>query len=148
MKKILLFLTFALTTIMYAQLEIVSVTPGNNTTNVPLKTTVTITFNKAISLDAFQPFGNVFTNINVEGEPSLINDSKTISMEVTLDSNTTYFTCISTCKALDGSTLTSPFITYFTTAASFPPYSISGTVLSGTTGVSPENAFVGIGRFN
>lgn len=148
MKKILPLLMVMITSVLYAQLEIVSVTPANNATNVPLKTTVTITFNKAVSLDAFEPLGNVFTNINVEGEPSLINDSKTISMEVTLDSNTTYFTCISTCKALDGSTLTSPFITYFTTAASFPPYSISGTVLSGTTGVSPENAFVGIGRFN
>lgn len=135
---------FGLVNILIAQVSIVSTSPQNNATNVPLNPTITITFNKAINQNFMDLNQHVFTNIDSSDEPTFSEDLKIMTVHAVLKPNKTYFVAFLYLKGLDGSILASPEIFYFTTGTSFPTLSISGTVHSGATEVSPENAVVGI----
>jgi hypothetical protein len=84
------------------------------------------------------------SNIKNTGSEYYSADAKTLNVGVQLESNTAYFVAIFSAKGKDGSTLKSPFVYYFTTGSSFPSITVSGTVSSGTTGVSPQNSIVGL----
>ncbi|MBP6673215.1 MAG: T9SS type A sorting domain-containing protein [Bacteroidetes bacterium] len=65
-----------------------------------------------------------------------------------LKANQSYFIAFIFVKAKSGALLAAPFVTYFTTAADFPAYSVSGMILSGSTGVSPEGSAVALASEN
>jgi hypothetical protein len=131
------------------QVTIVSTSPTNGQTNVPLTTTITITFSTPIDTNATkQAHDFAFANIHSGGEPYFSSDGTQFIANVQLDANTAYFIMFVYVKALNGSTLASPHVFYFTTGSTFPSNSVSGTVLPGETGVSPENAIVGLNAFD
>ena len=141
-------LYLVLTTCAVAQLTIVSTYPANNATNVPLNITLSTTFNTAVDTTTFAWNQSVFSNIDSSGKPYFSPDGKTVSTDVYLKANTMYFAAIIYAKGRDDSKLQAPGVMYFTTGAAFPPYSVSGTVFSGSTGVSPQNSIVGISKIS
>ncbi|MBI3003995.1 MAG: T9SS type A sorting domain-containing protein [Ignavibacteriales bacterium] len=145
--RLLPLLALAATTM--AQVSIVSTSPTNNQTNVALSTTITITFNTALDTNAIKMQEDfAFTNIQSPEEPYYSSDATQFKANVQLQSNTAYFIAFMYAKALNGSTMASPYVFYFTTGSSFPSTTVSGTVSSGTTGVSPENGVIGLNTFD
>lgn len=137
--------------LIFAPLSIVSTVPANGAKNVPLTTTITITFSEPVDTSTMNQMKDaVFSNIqDSTTQPYYSADGKTfIASNVHLNSNTAYFVLFSFAKGWDGSKLASPYVFYFTTGSSFPSDSVSGTVVSGSTGVSPQNAFVGLANSN
>jgi len=149
MKKRYNILLLLLPVSLMAQFAVISTTPANNAKNVPLSTTVSITFNEAI--DTAYVEGNdeaVFSNIDSITAEGFSQDLKTMYADVVLKPNTTYFVAFIHMKAKSGAAITTPYVFYFTTGSDFPPFTVSGTVSSGSTGVSPEGAIVGLATAN
>jgi hypothetical protein len=146
MKKFFTLLLLVIPSIMFSQFTVVSTLPANNATNVPLQTTISITFSEALDTNAMNSEEIWFSNVDFEDVVSYgySADLKTNFGVYNLQPNTSYFIAFTYAKALSGATITTPFVYYFTTGPSFPPYSVSGTLVSGTTGVSPANAIVGL----
>lgn len=140
-----LYMLFILTSFSLAdaQLTIQSSTPANNDMNVPLTTSLSITFSAA--LDTTYPFGpdnGIFWTIENASAPHYSGDRRTVTFDVVLSLNQTYVVGIYDGHAAGGGTLQTPYGLVFTTGSSFPPYTVSGNVFSGITGVSPANALV------
>ncbi|MHB1049245.1 MAG: Ig-like domain-containing protein [Bacteroidota bacterium] len=133
-------------TFMSFELNVVSTLPANNAVNVPLQTTLSITFDQALDTMSMDNEGVFFTNINFDDivSPEFSSDGKTSSAVVNLQPNTSYFFALMYARSTMGAKLTSPFVFYFTTGSSFPTATVSGTVVSGTSGVTPEDAVVGL----
>jgi len=126
-------------------LTVVSTSPVNNAINVPLQTVLSITFSSALDTVVMKIMKDSrLSNIKNTGSEYYSADAKTLNVGVQLESNTAYFVAIFSAKGKNGSTLKSPFVYYFTTGSSFPSITVSGTVSSGTTGVSPQNSIVGL----
>lgn len=142
MKYIITFLLFS-TLPLFAQVTVVSTTPANNATNVPLSTTLSITFNKAVDTTGLKGQDWVFSNID-SGDVYFNAAATILYATPQLDTNKAYFVAVLFARGQDGSTLTSPQVFYFTTGSAFPSTTVSGTVSSGATGVSPENAIVAL----
>lgn len=140
------YLYLALAAPAVAQLTIVSTSPTNNATNVSLNTVLSTTFSSAVDTTSFVYNQSVYSNIDSTGDAYYSADGKTVYTPIFLKANTMYFGAITYAKAKDGSTLESPYVMYFTTGSTFPPYSVSGTVLSGSTGVSPQNSIVALSK--
>ncbi|MFA6470158.1 MAG: Ig-like domain-containing protein [Bacteroidota bacterium] len=129
--------------------DIVSVTPANLTTNVPLNTTISITFSEPIDTMAMmEREDSWFSNIDSMVSYGYTDNGKTSYANVVLKPNTTYFMAFMYMKASSGSAITTPQIFYFTTAPAFETTTVSGTVSSGSTGVSPEGAIVGLAKID
>ena len=129
--------------------DIVSVSPANLSTNVPQNTTVSITFSEPIDTAAMmQSEDGVFSNIDSMVSYGFSDNGKTAWSTHALKPNTTYFIAFMYVRARSGATITSPHIYYFTTGAALEPYSVSGTVSSGSTGVSPAGAVVGLAKID
>ncbi len=145
MKRVLLFLVLAIvaSTTAPAQLTITSTVPTDNATSVAAATTISITFSAAIdsSILAY-PDRGVFTNVDTIQVIGLSPDNRTISYSAHLTPGRAHYIVYYYVKAASGAALTAPYIFYFTTAASFPAPSVSGTVLAGTSGVDPANCLV------
>lgn len=152
MKHIFLsFLTVVVPLLAMAQFSVVSVQPANLSKNVPLNTTISMTFSEELDTntfkeDAAETFYSNITNSNTTTIYS--NGNKTISTTVVLEPNTSYFVAFIYVKAKSGATITTPHVFYFTTGADFAPYSVSGTVLPGSTGIAAEGGIVGLAREN
>ncbi len=147
MKNHLLLLLFALMPCgVYAQLAVVSTQPASNAKNVPLSTTISVTFSEALDTLVLNQNRQQtwYTNLDSVISHGYSADMKTMSVNVVLKPNHAYFLAFTFVKAKSGAVLSTPFTTYFTTGSDFPPYSVSGTVSSGSTGVSPVNAIVGV----
>lgn len=128
-----------------AQLTVVSTVPANNAKNVPLQTIVSLTFSSALDTVAMKNMKDSrLSNIINTGSEYYSTDAKTLSVSAQLDANTSYFVAFFFAKGKDGSIMQGPFVYYFTTGSSFPSATVSGTVLSGTTGVSPQNSIVAL----
>jgi hypothetical protein len=143
MKYSFLFVVLILPFIATAQITVSSVSPVNGATNVPLSTTLSITFSEAF--DSTKGMG--YTNITQSSNQIISPDRRTITNSITLSANTAYFFIFINVVAEGGSRL-APFVTYFTTGSSFPSTSISGVVQSGSTGVPPENSIVFVSNKN
>ncbi|MFA6438298.1 MAG: Ig-like domain-containing protein [Bacteriovoracaceae bacterium] len=129
--------------------SIVSVQPANLSINVPLNTTVSMTFSEAIDTVAMNENSETrFSNLDSVVSHGYSADQKTLYANVILKSNTTYFVAFSYIKAKSGAKITTPHIYYFTTGPALEPASVSGTVSSGSTGISPEGAIVGLAKIN
>jgi methionine-rich copper-binding protein CopC len=125
--------------------SVVSVSPANLSTNVPLNTTISITFSEPLDTNAMMENGdNMFSSVDSVTAYGFSNNGKTLWSAAVLKPNTTYFIAFTYVKARSGSVITTPQIFYFTTGAAFPATSVSGTVSSGSTGVPPEGAIVGL----
>lgn len=126
-----------------AQFTLVSFSPADNSTNVPLTTSVSLTFSEALDTTySLGPDAGIFTNIQNSTGRYYSSDRRTVTFDVTLSPATVYIVCIYQARAQGGATLQTPVGFMFTTGSSFPPYSVSGNVYSGATGVSPANALV------
>ncbi len=143
MKIIGIVLSLCIASTAAAQLSVVSTVPANNTTSVPLTTTLSVTFSEAIDSNSTltQNYGIIMNADTIYAE-HISADHRTYSFDVGLAAGKTYFLCVFAARAQSGATLPAPSAFYFTTAASFPPYTVSGTVSGGTTGVSPAYALV------
>lgn len=151
MKKFLLLSLFVfLSAVVFAQLTVVSMQPANNTKNVPLTTTISITFSEAIDTLAMASIidESRFSSLDNVTSDGYSADLKTMFANVILKPNQSYFVALFYMKAKSGALLASPFVYYFTTGADFAPYAVSGTVFSGSSGVSPEGSVVGISNVN
>ena len=128
-------------------LTIVSVTPSNGSVNVSLKTHLSITFSApldtSIHLDNGLPF-LMFTNIDSADSVVWSNNLSTLNVVAYLQPNTVYTVGIFQAFGLGGLKMQKPYILRFTTGSQFPPDSVSGTVLDGTTEVSGDSAVVGL----
>ena len=126
-----------------AQLTVESFTPANNATNVPLTTSISVTFSAA--LDTTYHMGSnagIFSNVERPLAQHYSPDLRTLTFDVELSPSMVYIVCFYFARGLGGATLQTPVGFMFTTASSFPAYSVSGNVLSGSSGVSPANALV------
>lgn len=135
---------------LFAQLSVVSVSPANNAKNVPLQTTVSITFSEAIDTNAMNEGGDNswFTNIDSTVSYGYSADQKTAWSTHVLKPNTSYFMAFTYVKAKSGTVLTTPHVYYFTTGADFNPYSVSGTISAGTIGIDPAGSVVALSKVN
>ncbi len=145
------YLFFLLTTFLAAQITVVSTVPANNAKNIPLTTTLSVTFSEALDTVAMENNNNgdsQFSNVDSVLFHWYSADAKTMYAKVVLKAGEPYFIAFMYVKAKSGAILTTPFVTYFTTGADFPPYSVSGTVSSGSSGVLPEGSVVGLASKN
>lgn len=141
----LLFIPLALS----AQFSVVSVQPVNNAVNVPTTVTLSMTFSEALDTVAMNKAHDVwFTNVDSMTAYGYSADLKTTWSTHVLKPNTPYFMAFIWVKALSGAVITVPHVYYFTTGPTFPAATVSGTVSSGSTGVSPEHSIVGLSRVN
>lgn len=145
------YLFFLLSSFLAAQLTVVSTNPANNTKNVPLTSTISVTFSEALDTMAMENNSggdSQFSNVDSMVFHWYSADAKTIFAKVVMKPNEPYFVAFMYAKAKSGAVLTDPFVTYFTTGADFPPYSVSGTVLPGSSGVMAEGSVVGLSSKN
>ncbi len=149
-KSFLLVLLFLLPLLLAAQFSVVSTDPVNNAKNVSLTKTISITFSEPLDTNALNQNGENtwFSNIDSTLSSGYSPDGKTTFATVSLKPNTSYFLAFVYVKAKSGALITAPHVFYFTTGADFPPYSVSGTISSGSSGVSPEGAIVALSSKN
>ncbi len=130
-----------------AQFSVASTTPANGATGVALNATVSITFSGPADTTRGLFFGqSFFTSLKNVSGGHWSADRTTYSFNASLDVNGVYFVLVFSAYSSTGTNLSEPYGFYLTNAASFPTtlYTVSGTVSSGSTGVSPENAIVGL----
>ncbi len=126
-----------------AQLSVSSTSPANNATSVSAATTISITFSAAIDSTILQHLDRgVFTNVDTIDVIGLSPDKRTLSFSAHLTPGRAHYIAYYYVKAASGADLTTPYVFYFTTAASFPSTSVSGTVVAGTSGVDPAGCLV------
>ncbi len=143
MRYLYIFLMLVCFSFAQAQLTVESFTPANNSTNVPLNTSISLTFSAALDTTyQLESKNGIFWNIDSLSARHYSPDRRTVTFDVVLSPSKVYVFCVFYARAQGGATLQTPVGFMFTTASSFPPYSESGNVLSGTTGVSPANALV------
>ena len=142
MKSLFIGLLVVFTALAEAQMQVVSTNPANNTLNVPLSTTFQITFNSPIDTNQVSGEKSFLMNLDTIVGQSYSGDLKTITFSLHLKPATMYFVMAYGIPAQGGGRLSIPSTTFFSTASSFPTGSVSGTVFSGATGVSPANALV------
>lgn len=146
MRSLVLFsLLVFITSLAAAQLTVTSSSPSDGTTGVPTTTTLSFTFSAPI--DTTKGFGadlGAISNIDTITAQWYSADRRTTYLNVRLASNTAYFICIFWAPGDGGANIAIPQPFRFTTASSFPSpsYQVSGTVSSGTTGISPSYSLV------
>ena len=140
---------FALATMLFVaasafgQLTITGTLPANGTTNVSLHTTLAIAFSAPIeTAGAFTKMQNIFTNIDSVTAMWYSANDDTVFFDAVLKPDKAYFICVYSVKSKTSQVLQKPFGSYFTTGSAFPVHSVSGTVVSGSTGVDPADAMV------
>jgi hypothetical protein len=143
MKLFLLFLVGLVPCLTQAQFSVTGMVPSNGSTSVPTHTTLIIAFSAAVDTTVnLEQQEAVFTSVDsAEGmwySPSL----DTLYVQAVLPPNTAQFVYVYGMHSATGQALSSPAVSYFTTGSVFPPYSVNGTVQSGTSGVDPAGAAV------
>ncbi len=132
----------------FGQVSVTSTTPAPNTTSVPLTATISVTFSGAIDTSRSFALGdNYFTNVTTLLSQSWSADRRTISFSVILQPSTVYFLLIHSVKPAAGGGFPVPYCFYWTTSSAFPTnlHTVSGTITSGGSPVTPDNAIVGLG---
>lgn len=130
-----------------SELAVDSVSPSNGAVNLPLQTTLSITFDAPLDTTIHLARGLpifMLTNIDSIGPVTWSDGLRTVSATAIFHPNTVYTTAILAAYGEGGLRLGSPYIVRFTTGSRMPPDSVSGMVLSGTTVVSPDSAVVGL----
>jgi hypothetical protein len=133
---------------------LVSTAPSDGSTNVSTSTsTVVLTFSEAIDTTTFVlsgdsgPSAGMLTNLDAITGITFSGDRTTVTLSVSLSSDKSYFVAVFTAKSAVGEVMAFPYTVHFTTGSSFPPYSVSGTVVAtGSSGVSGAYALVAATR--
>jgi hypothetical protein len=131
-----------------APLTVVSTVPANGTMNVSAgTTTVSLTFSDPIDTTVFarQNDGSAtgfFTSLDTVAAITYSADHRTANLQVRLSAGKPYFVSLIYAKSAAAVQLSAPYVFYFTTGASFPAFSVSGSVLSGSSGVSTAGSLV------
>jgi hypothetical protein len=124
-----------------AQVSVTAVSPTDLSVNVPLHTTVSITYNVALDTTAaLDGKTGILSNISPLTTRSFSADCKTVSFPVDLQAGKEYFVVVYYGKALAGGKFQTPMAFRFTTGPSFSGVNVTGNVHSGLSGVSPAYA--------
>jgi hypothetical protein len=127
----------------FGQLTITGTIPANGTTNVSLHSTLAIAFSAPIqTAGAFTKMQNIFTNIDSVTAMWYSANDDTVFFDAFLKPDKAYFICVYSVKSKTSQVLQKPYGSYFTTGSAFPVHSVSGTVVSGSTGINPADAMV------
>lgn len=130
-----------------AQVTVTGTSPATFAAGVSTTTTLSITFSAPIDTNSrFSPGESFLTNVDNVTGTHWSADCRTIFADAILESGKVYFLLIFSVRPAGGGSLQTPYITYFTTAPSFPAdlYTVSGAITAGTSGISPANAIVGL----
>ncbi len=147
MKAILVSLLLLFSFSANAQFTVVSTSPADGATSVPRVTTMSITFSSAI--DTTKPINmqqGVITNIDTILVQSYSVDLFTVNFSVRLKESTVHVFLLTSSTGKNGSMLDVPYAFTFTASPALPAATVSGTVLSGASGVSPGHAIVVLSR--
>jgi len=145
MKKLLLFLFLSVVT-LNAQMNLVSITPVNGSTDVPLSTTIVVQFDNPVdTLKGFDFFEDYFTNAFDIQMKSYSSDLKTVNLEVNLDSSKNYYFLVYSAFNESGEALANPTVVYFTTSSELTGNTVSGTVFANeNSGLDLSNTLVAL----
>ena len=133
-----------------AGFSVASTVPANLATNVSASTTtVSITFSDVLDTTSFDVQGKgsaryVLANFDSLTAVSFSGDRKTVNFTVKLAANKSYFAAVFSARSASHVPLDAAYAFYFTTAASFPTSSVSGSISSGSSGISTSGSFVAL----
>lgn len=134
---------FAASMSALAQPTVTGVYPANGSTNVALQTTIKIWFSSPLdTTKPFNQFGGYMTSIDNIISQSYSANSDTMYLNVSLASSKAYFIVVYWAPGLGE--FSTPYGYEITTGASFTGTTVSGTVTSGSAGVTGANALVGL----
>ncbi len=128
--------------IALAQFSVTGVTPADGSTSVPEQTLVTIAFSAAIDTSMDLEEDGIFSSVDSVQDSWYSATLDTLYVDAVLGPEAAHFIYIYGIRSSTGQPLNSPVLVYFTTGASFPPYSVSGVVQSGSTGHHPGGSMV------
>jgi hypothetical protein len=148
MRTLLVVLTLVLVPMsLPAQFSVVASYPAEGATGVNTSAVLSFTFSAAADTTRTPFFtGEIISNVDSITGHYWSADRKTVYFRAVLKTNTVYFMVIFAAYPATPGTLQVPYGVHWTTGTSFPSnlYTVSGSVSSGTTGVSPANAIVGL----
>jgi hypothetical protein len=127
------------------QVTVTGTSPANNAMSVSTNAILSVTFSAAIDTTApFDSDNNFLTNVDSTTARYWSTDRRTVYFAAVLKPNTIYFVLLYSVTPAAGGALQVPYVFYFTTGTSFPSnlYTVSGSISSGTTGVSPANSII------
>lgn len=144
MKKLVLLLLLLSSFNIFAQTNLLNITPSNGETNVQLSTTVSVEFDQAIdTTKGFEFFENFFTNVLVAENVWYSSDLKTANFEVNLESEKNYYFLVYSVNTISDDVLENPTVAYFTTAGNLTGHTVTGTVsVSGISNLDLSNTIV------
>lgn len=147
MRYITIAILLTLAASAFGQVSVTGTFPANGSTSVSVNALLSITFSAPIDTTrAFTPDGEFLSNVDSVSAFWWSADRRTFYGAAILKPNTAYFIVVIAAYPAGGGSLTLPYATHWSTGSTFPSnlYTISGSVLSGSTGVSPANAIVAI----
>jgi len=145
MKNLLLLLLFLFSVSVKAQLMFVESSPANESVNVGLSDTISVTFSAALdTTKKFKEGDYLFTNIGADPLIWYSSDLKTVYFKADLLPQFNYFLLFYNVYALDGSRLENPVLIEFTTDSVFNGYSVSGKVSFDDPAIPLENTLVAL----
>lgn len=148
MRTVAIALLFLCAAFAVAQpLQVISTSPANNAVNVATgHVNLSFTFNAAVDTTLYVISGNsdagFIANVDSLYGVTFSPDKRTVNYSVYLSAGKSYFACVFAGKTSTGTPIDHPYAFYFTTAASFPATTVSGTVSSGSTGISTAYSLV------
>ena len=116
---------------------VLTTSPADNATSVPLTATVSVTFDRAAIPESLQ--GSITPEIEFTQAWSQDNTVVTVTPSTPLASNTTYTVTVSACSFADACSLMAPVTFGFTTAGTIPPPESGFYVSANASGASDNN---------
>jgi Secretion system C-terminal sorting domain/Bacterial Ig-like domain len=146
MRNILLLFLLLATFNLNAQMNLLSITPTDGSTSVPLNITITVEFDQPIdTLRGFSPFTDFFTNVFDLQALWYSEDLKTVNLGGNLVADKNYYFLVQSTFSQSGETLANPTVVYFTTASELTGSTVSGKVNAGTSsGLDLNNTLVAL----
>jgi methionine-rich copper-binding protein CopC len=133
-----------------AQFTVQNFSPAHGLTNVPLSTTIEVTFSAPLDAQNFNPADSDTYPFNIELQPDsaetqganpvLSNNNMTVSIQAQLKADTRYTVLVIGARSATGQPLDKPVAFTFTTGNSLPTGSISGNITY--TAGTPEGTVV------
>jgi hypothetical protein len=136
-----------LAALAFGQVTVTGTVPANGSTSVGVNSIVSITFSAAIDTTmSFSLDDQFLTNVDSVNAVWWSADRRTFYASAIFKPNSAYYVVVMAVHPFGGGGLQVPYAAHWSTGTTFPSnlYSVSGSVLSGATGVSPANAIVAI----
>lgn len=144
---IVLFAFALLPSFLLAQFSVIGSSPAEGATGVSTTAVLSFTFSAPADTTRTPGFnGEIISNVDTVTGHYWSTDRRTVYFQALLKPGGMYFMVIFAAYPAGGGTLQTPFGVHWTTGSSFPSglYNVSGSVSSGTTGVPPAFAIVGL----